>query len=255
MKLNVLGCSGGIGGTRRRTTAYLIDDDILLDGGSGVGDLEYDALLRIDHVFVTHAHLDHVAFIPFLVDTVGEERSRPITVYGNAETLRILRSHVFNWLIWPDFSTIPDRAAPFLRYQEVRVGETVQLGRRTIRPMTALHTVPALGYCLDSGAGKLVYTGDTTYSEELIAEINALPDLRYLIVESAFPDAQQGLALASRHMCPNLLARMLEEIRHTPEVLITHLKPGKGERIMAELLSYGGRLVPRRLEPGMMLEF
>ncbi len=255
MKLKVLGCSGGIGGVRRRTTAYLVDHDILLDGGSGVGDLEYEDLLRIDHVFVSHAHLDHVAFIPFLVDTVGEERGRPITVYGNAETLRILRSHLFNWLIWPDFSTIPDRRTPFLRYQEVRVGESVQLGDRAIRPMSALHTVPALGYCLDSGRGKLVYTGDTTYSDELLAEINALSDLRYLIVESAFPDAQQGLALASRHMCPNLLARLLDKVDGTPEVLVTHLKPGKGERIMTELLSYQGRLVPRRLEAGMVLEF
>ncbi|MCB1957740.1 MAG: 3',5'-cyclic-nucleotide phosphodiesterase [Rhodocyclaceae bacterium] len=255
MKLKVLGCSGGIGGARRRTTAYLVDHDILLDGGSGVGDLDFEDLLRIDHVFVTHAHLDHVAFIPFLVDTVGEERGRPITVYGNAETLRILRSHVFNWLIWPDFSTIPDRRSPFLRYQEVRVGESVHLGSRTIRPMSALHTVPALGYCLDSGKGKLVYTGDTTYSDELVAEINALSELRYLIIESAFPDAQQGLALASRHLCPNLLARLLEQIEGSPEVLVTHLKPGKGERIMTELLSYGGRLAPRRLESGMELEF
>ncbi|MCB1888642.1 MAG: 3',5'-cyclic-nucleotide phosphodiesterase [Rhodocyclaceae bacterium] len=255
MKLKVLGCSGGIGGARRRTTAYLVDHDILLDGGSGVGDLDYEDLLRIDHVFVTHAHLDHVAFIPFLVDTVGEERGRPITVYGNAETLRILRSHLFNWLIWPDFSTIPDRRAPFLRYQEVRVGEAVQLGDRTIRPMSALHTVPALGYCLDSGEGKLVYTGDTTYSDELLVEINALSDLRYLIVESAFPDAQQGLALASRHMCPNLLTRLLERVEGNPEVLVTHLKPGKGERIMSELVSYHGRLVPRRLEAGMELTF
>jgi len=255
MKLTVLGCSGGIGGARRRTTAYLIDDDVLLDGGSGVGDLDYERLLRIDHIFVSHAHLDHVAFIPFLVDTVGEERARPITVYGNAETLRILRSHLFNWLIWPDFSTIPDRNAPFLRYQEVRVGESVRLGERTIRPLPALHTVPALGYCLDSGAAKLVYTGDTTYSDELIAEINALSNLRYLIIEAAFPDAQQGLALASRHMCPNLLVRLLDQLGGDPEVLVTHLKPGKGERIMTEILSYGGRLSPRRLEPGMVLEF
>lgn len=255
MKLTVLGCSGGIGGAHRRTTAYLVDDDILLDGGSGVGDLDYEALMRIDHVFVSHAHLDHVAFIPFLVDTVGEERARPITVYGNAETLRILRSHVFNWLIWPDFSTIPDRNAPFLRYQEVRVGEAIRLGERTIRPLPALHTVPALGYCLDSGAAKLVYTGDTTYSDELLEHINALGAIRYLIIEAAFPDAQQGLALASRHMCPSLLIKMLEQVSGDPEVLVTHLKPGKGERIMSEIQSYGGHLRAKRLQPGLVLEF
>lgn len=255
MKLTVLGCSGGIGGARRRTTSFLVDDDILLDAGSGVGDLEFEQLLRIDHVFVTHAHLDHVAFIPFLVDTVGEERARPITVYGSAETLRILRSHIFNWLVWPDFSTIPDRNTPFLRYQELRIGESVRLGTRKLSPMPALHTVPAFAYSLDSGAGKLVYTGDTTYCEELLEHINRLSELRYLIIEAAFPDAQEGLAVASRHLSPNLLGRMLNEISGTPEVLVTHLKPGKGGRIMAEILANPGGRVPRRLEQGMVLEF
>lgn len=255
MKLTVLGCSGGIGGARRRTTAYLVDDDILLDAGSGVGDLEYEQLLRIDHIFVSHAHLDHVAFIPFIVDTVGEDRSRPITVYGSAETLRILRSHIFNWLVWPDFSTIPDRNAPFMQYHEVRIGDSIELGSRRVTPLPALHTVPALGYCIDSGVGQLAYTGDTTYSEELIEQINLLSRLRYLIIEAAFPDEQQGLALASRHLCPQLLNKMLDQVEGAPQVLVTHLKPGKGERIMTEILSYGGRLRPRRLEAGMVLDF
>lgn len=255
MKLTVLGCSGGIGGQQRRTTSYLVDDDILIDAGSGVGDLSYEQLMRIDHVFVSHAHLDHIAFIPFLVDTVGEDRGRPITVHASAETLRILRSHIFNWLIWPDFSTIPDRDAPFLRYHELRHGDKVALGSRTIQPMPALHTVPAQGYCIDSGDRQLVYTGDTTYSEELVERINRLGRIKYLIVEAAFPDGQQGLAVASRHLCPQLLNKMLERLDVSPEVLVTHLKPGKGERIMTEILSYGGRLRPRRLEPGMVLEF
>ena len=62
MKFRVLGCSGGIGGRNARTTAFLVDDDILIDGGTGVGELEYEELLRINHIFVTHAHLDHIAF-------------------------------------------------------------------------------------------------------------------------------------------------------------------------------------------------
>ena len=52
MKIKVLGCSGGIGGPAR-TTALLIDDDILIDAGTGVADLEPRALAAIDHVFLT----------------------------------------------------------------------------------------------------------------------------------------------------------------------------------------------------------
>lgn len=70
MKLRILGCSGGIGG-QLRTTSMLLDNDILIDAGTGVGNLSFKQLTRINHVFVTHSHLDHVSHIPFLVDTVG----------------------------------------------------------------------------------------------------------------------------------------------------------------------------------------
>ena len=87
MRLRVLGCSGGIGGRHLRTTSFLVDNDVLVDAGSGVGDLSLAELTRIDHIFVTHSHLDHVTSIPFLVDTVGGMRNQPITVYATAPTI------------------------------------------------------------------------------------------------------------------------------------------------------------------------
>jgi len=128
MRLRVLGCSGGIGGRHLRTTSFLVDHDVLIDAGSGVGDLPLAELTRIDHIFVTHSHLDHVTSIPFLVDTVGGMRDRPITVHATAPTIEILRNHLFNWAIWPDFTEIPTPEAPFLRYQEIELGRAVQVG-------------------------------------------------------------------------------------------------------------------------------
>lgn len=255
MKLRVLGCSGGIGGAQARTTAFLVDENVLIDCGTGVGDLEYDELKRIDHIFITHAHLDHIASIPLLIDSVGEARGVPVTVYGSAETIRILRSHIFNWLIWPDFSAIPDRHRPFLRFQVMKVGETVRLGAGSVTAMPAHHTVPAVSYCLDSGDGQLVYSGDTAYSPELIAAINRCSRLRHLILETAFPNEQQGLAMASRHLCPSLVAAMLDEITLSPQVHISHLKPGMDDRIMDQLGAYSGRLRPQRLHQGQILSF
>jgi ribonuclease BN (tRNA processing enzyme) len=153
MRLRVLGCSGGIGGRQLRTTSFLVDGDILLDAGSGVGDLSLAELTRIDHVFVTHSHLDHVTSIPFLIDTVGGMRSKPITVHATAATTEILRNHLFNWSIWPDFSEIPTPEAPFMRYAEVELGHTVTISGRAFTPLPANHTVPAVGYHLDSGKG------------------------------------------------------------------------------------------------------
>ena len=255
MKLTVLGCSGGIGGSQSRTTSFLVDEDILLDCGTGVGDLEFDALSRIDHVFLTHSHMDHITSIPLMVDSVGEARNLPLTVYATQETIRILHSHVFNWLVWPDFTSIPDRRNPFLRFQPISVGQPVRLGKRIITALPAHHTVPAVGYCLDSGNGKLVYSGDTGYCREQIDAINAFDDLRYFLVETAFDNEQHGLALASRHLCPSMLKTVLDEIKVNPEVFVSHLKPGHGDRIMEQIAALSARFSPRALRQGAVFEF
>src|SRR3954466_14058878 len=104
MRLRVLGCSGGIGGQQNRTTSFLADDDILIDAGTGVGDLSLSALTLIDHIFITHSHLDHVNSIAFFVDSVGALRPKPVTVYALAATISILKKNLFNWDVWPDFS-------------------------------------------------------------------------------------------------------------------------------------------------------
>src|SRR5258706_13840244 len=119
MRLRVLGCSGGIGGRHLRTTSFLVDSDILIDAGTGVGDLTLAELSQIDYIFITHSHLDHVTSIPFLVDTVGGMRSKPLVVYATRATPDIMKNHLFNWALWPDLSGIPRPWPPFLPHCEV----------------------------------------------------------------------------------------------------------------------------------------
>ncbi len=247
MKVRVLGCSGGIGGSLR-TTALLVDDDVLVDAGTGVGDLSLEALARIDHIFVSHSHLDHVASIPFLVDTVCWMRRSPIVVYGIKETLDILRAHLFNWRIWPDFTQIPNAEKPFMVYREILTGETVHLGSRRITAIPANHTVPAVGYSLEAPGGALIYSGDTASNDALWQVVNTTPNLKYLIIETAFSNKERDIALASKHLCPQMLAEELEKMRVQPEVFITHLKPGEGALTMREVSQAAGRWRPRMLE-------
>jgi len=247
MKIRVLGCSGGIGGSLR-TTSFLVDDDILLDAGTGVGDLSLEQLARIDHIFVSHSHLDHVASIPFLVDTVCWMRGSPIKVYGIKETLDILRAHLFNWKIWPDFTQIPDGDKPFMVYREIRVGEPIQLGSRRFTAIPANHTVPAVGYAIENERGALIFSGDTSTNDALWKVVNATQNLKYLIIETAFSNKERAIAVASKHLCPRLLAEELEKMRARPEVFITHLKPGEGALTMKEVGEAAGRWRPRMLE-------
>ncbi len=122
MKLRVLGCSGGIGGRHHRTTSFLVDHDILIDAGTGVGELSIAELAGIDHVFLTHCHLDHIANLPMMIDAVADRRSKPLLVYGTEAVLDSLRRHIFNWEIWPDFASVPSAERAFMHYRPLVIG-------------------------------------------------------------------------------------------------------------------------------------
>lgn len=254
MKLRVLGCSGGIGGNLR-TTTFLLDHDILIDAGTGVGDLSLAEMSVIDHIFVTHSHLDHIACIPFMVDSVGFMRKEPLTVHATAEVIQILKEHIFNWKVWPDFSQIPNAEHPCLRYQEIKVGETVRINGRKITPLPANHVVPAVGFHLDSGAASLVFSGDTTTCDMLWEAVNRINNLQYLIVETAFSNGEFDLAVNSKHYCPSLLAKDLLKLKRDPKIFITHLKPGEVELTMQEICECVQGRTPKMLQNGQLIEF
>jgi ribonuclease BN (tRNA processing enzyme) len=254
MRVKILGCSGGIGGDLR-TTTMLIDDDILLDAGTGVGDLTLEQLVKIDHIFVTHSHLDHVTSIPFLVDTVCWMRTKPVVVHATRDTTRILKEHLFNWKIWPDFAQIPDSDNPFMTYEEIGIGETVKLGDRSFTAVVANHVVPAIGYLLDSGKGSLLFSGDTTTNDALWEVANRTANLRYLIIETAFCNKEREIAVASKHLCPSMLAEELAKLARPAEVYITHLKPGEVALTMSEIEKDAAKWHPKMLENGQVFEF
>lgn len=254
MKIRILGCSGGIGGKDMRTTSMLVDQDILIDAGTGVGDLSIGELKQIDHVFITHAHLDHIACLPFIPDTVGDVRDKPLTVYASAETQEVLKAHVFNWKIWPDFCEIPSREKPFMQFRTISVGEPVKLDGRTITALPARHTVPAVGYHVDSGASSLAFTGDTTTCDALWDAVNKIANLRYLIIETAFSDSEKKLAMLSKHLCPSLLAEELAKLKTQPKIFLTHLKPGQVEVILNEIEQLLGAKAPGLLQHNQILD-
>lgn len=254
MRLRVLGCSGGVGGNFR-TTSLLLDHDVLIDAGTGLGDLSLAEMSVIDHIFITHSHLDHIACLPLLVDSVGFMRDKPLVIHATAETLAILQEHVFNWEIWPDFAEIPNLHQPVMRYEEIRVGETVDVGGRKLTPLPVNHVVPAVGFRIDSGQASLAFSGDTTTCDALWDAVNRIPNLRYLIVETAFSDAEKELAVLSKHLCPSMLAEELKKLKLHPEIFITHLKPGEVELTMREIGERVQGTAPRILQNGQTFEF
>jgi cAMP phosphodiesterase len=230
MKIKVLGCSGGIG-PGRRTTSLLVDDRVLIDAGTGVCDLSFAAMTAVTDVLVTHAHLDHVAGLALMIDTVFDRISHPVCVRASEATIATLREHLFNWRLWPDFTQLPSAANPRLRYETLSIGQTVQLGDLQVMPFPALHTVPNIGYALSTGGGTFAFTGDTYTDSTLWAALNALPRLDKLMIDCSFTDEDAELGRESRHFTPAVLGRELAHLKHRPELLLTHHKPGAEYRI------------------------
>jgi ribonuclease BN (tRNA processing enzyme) len=243
MNIRVLGCSGAIA-AGYKTTAFLLDTDVLIDAGTGVGDLPLDDLAAIDHILLSHSHLDHVLGIPLLADAVLRLRVAagrpPIQVHALPETLATLQQHIFNGAIWPDFTRLPSREAPVLSLQAFQIGDRLELAGRVIEVLSAAHTVPAVGFAVDGGPATghahWVFTGDTGPNPALWRRLAELR-LSHLIIETAFSDDEAQLAHVSQHLCPADLGRELAQLAGSVDVRITHIKPGEAEAVMQGVLA------------------
>ncbi len=256
MKVRILGASGGIG-VGRYTTSILVDDDILIDGGDGVGTLTLERMSSIKHLFVTHSHLDHVCHIPLLIDGLFEQLAsagESLTIYGQSQTLEAIKSHIFNGVIWPDFSELPTPQQPVLTYQEVVPGEVVEINNRSIEMVKVDHIVPAVAYLISAGSKYFAFSGDTGKTERFWERLNELDELALLVVESAYPNEMAELAGLAKHYCPITLSADLKTLNHDPDIYITHLKPGMEEEVCQQLeeLSPGRRI--HRLYGGEFFE-
>ncbi len=249
MQVRVLGCSGAIA-KDCRTTSFLIDADLLVDAGTGVGDLTLDEMARIEDVVLTHCHLDHIAALPLMLDAVGGRRTRPLRVHALCATIDALRTHVFNNVIWPDFESIPSAEAPFVSFHPIAVGQILQLGSaaapKRIEVLPAVHTVPACGFAVSraQGGAHWVFSGDTERNALFWERVNAL-DVAMLVIETAFSNREQALADRSLHLSPRVLADELAHIepgRHYP-IYITHTKPAETEEIMSQIDALVGHQV------------
>ncbi len=252
MKIRILGCSGGIG-LGLRTTSLLVDEDILIDAGSGVGDLTLDEMAAVRHIFLTHSHLDHVSFIPLMLDSIFEQRAEPLVVHGQAATLEALQRHIFNWTIWPDFAQLPSKDKPVLRYEVMKPGQVLSVGRRSFEMIPVEHTVPGVGYRVSCPTGVFAFSGDTSSNDSFWAGLNAHERLDLLIVETAFCNADLAISRLAKHYCPSLLAEDLKKLTHRPEIYITHNKPGEEEVIYAECAAALTHHKLHRLKSGEVL--
>lgn len=233
MHIKILGCSGGIG-ANLRTTSFLIDDDIIIDAGTGLGDLPLNQMTDIRHIFLTHSHMDHIAALPLLADSMFGIHDEPIVVHAQEKTIKALKTHIFNWVIWPDFSELPNQDRPCIRFSVMNPGDIVKIRNREIQMIAVNHTVPGVGYAVSTQRSTVAFSGDTTTNDSLWEKLNEYEQLDLLFVESAFANHDLEISRISKHYCPQLLAADLKKLKHRPQVWLTHFKPGEEDLIYDE---------------------
>jgi len=237
MKISVLGCSGG-GSLGYGLSSFLIDETLLFDAGSVAQKLSIEDQLKINGVFVSHCHFDHIRDLPMIVDNFLVQPGRTLKVYALPSVIEALKKHIFNDWVWPDFTKIPNSSNPVLTFVEVREGSSINLGDYTVIPVLTEHTVPSCGYLL-KGEKSVFYSGDTGPGSRFWKDFeDNWPDA--LIIEVSFPDFMENIALASKHYTPKLLFEELSLLKTKPkELLVFHLKPMFRDEIIKELKHYG----------------
>ncbi len=232
MKIRVLG-NAGAELPNFNLSALLVDGTILLDAGTIGAVLNTDEQSRLKAILITHAHHDHIRAIPALAENLAISTTRTsLALVSTKEILATIRGHIFNNVIWPDFTKIPSHD-PVLNCSEIIPETRMSLHGYSLEAFHVNHTVPAVGYKVRKDGQVLLYTGDTGPTDRIW---DAADDVTSLIVEVSFPNRLQRQALETGHLTAALLKNELEKMKKAPPlVYATHLKPQYREEIMADL--------------------
>ena len=236
MELRILGCSGGEA-EGERLTGLLVNKTVAIDAGSLTGALSVPEQIAIRHVFISHSHLDHICTLPFFTKNVFGHVKDPVVIHALPETLDVLRRHLFNDELWPDFSVIPTKDQPTIRYTELEPERPYAVEGLTFTPIRVNHLVPCVGYKVDDGKDAFIFTSDTTATDRIWEVANATPNLRLLITEASFPNGQRWLAEASKHLTPEMLGQELKKLKKDIPVGIYHLTPGDRDEMLPQILA------------------
>lgn len=223
MKLRVLG-SAGAELPDFRPPAFLLDGRLLLDAGTIGSVLSEEEQLKINTIFITHSHLDHIRSIPALADNIIiKNLTHTVSVRSTVEVIAAMQDHLFNNIIWPDFSKIPSADNAVIKFTAITPYCENEVNGYRIMAIPVNHTVPTVGYVVKSGEKTLAYTGDTGPTEDIWKYCSGID---VLIVEVSFPDSMKALAQLTKHLTASMLVEELAKIDMLPKkILITHPKP------------------------------
>ncbi len=236
MNIRVLGCHGSQL-PNYNTTSFLIGQNVLVDAGTITAVLSLKDQLKIDYIFITHAHLDHVRDIAFLADNIcHQRREKPVVIVSTKGIIDAIHRHLFNNVIWPDFSKIPSPKAPVIKFQIIKPGRKQKIGDLQVRAVDLHHVVETVGYIVEEKGKAVFFMGDTGPTEEAWQVATKTAGLKAVFIETSLPDELKDIANITGHLTPLSLAVELKKLTEVnPEIYLYHMKPSYRETISKEV--------------------
>jgi ribonuclease BN (tRNA processing enzyme) len=219
-------------------TSFLIGDALAIDAGSLGFFRTPREQARIKHVLLSHSHIDHIASLPLFLENAYGEPS-VVTVHGSEWVLNCLQSDLFNDRVWPDFIRLSRKDAALLKTAVLTPLVPVQLDGLTITPVPVDHLVPTVGFLVEDATTAVAISSDTGPTEEIWRRANALPNLRAVFLEVAFPNAMAGLAAQAKHHTPRSFGEEMRKLRLPVPVFAYHIKARFREQVVKELHELG----------------
>lgn len=216
-------------------TSFLINEELLLEGGSAASGLTIEEQARLTGVVVSHAHLDHIAELPYLADNIFGLREDSLKVIGARDVLEVIQQSIFNNAVWPNFCEICHGDTPILDFSAIEEVETRSLGEIRITPYAVDHKGTTFGFIIQDGESALLYTSDTGPTEAIWRGASGTQNLRAIITEVSFPNRMEELARMTMHLTPAMLHAEMKKMPPDIPVYIFHIKAQYGDETRAEI--------------------
>jgi ribonuclease BN (tRNA processing enzyme) len=234
MLVRIIGGHGGVS-PGFKATSYLIDGRLLIDAGSVASGIQIEEQSHIDHILISHSHLDHISDLAFLADNCFGMKPKPFEIYANQPVKDAIKTHLLNDIIWPDFTKLPNEKNPTLKFNDIKPEVQLVLGDYRILPVLVNHNNSALGFIIERKNTAVVFTQDTGPTDRIWELAHQYKNLKAIFTEVSFPNSLSKVAKDSLHHTP---ATMKEEIKKMPKdipIFLGHLKPNFQHQLFEEI--------------------
>ena len=251
MRVHCLGTTGYHPSPTRHTACYYLPEfSIVFDAGTGmfrlIEQLLKDPRPTLD-VFLSHAHLDHIVGLTFLLDVLAVTDLQKIRVIGEAAKLEAVRTHLYSGLIFPvdppmEFIPLTNQTGTFQLDRQAHAPDQMPA---QVHYFPLEHPGGSLGFVVEAAERRIAYVTDTVARPEsdYLRHINGV-DL--LLHECYFGNEHQELAVKTGHSWLDAVTDVVRRVKPRRTALI-HLNP------LAEILGNGYQLDDEQRRLGMFV--